>query len=69
MTVHRYSKDTIKGQVWETTITDHGDKIVLCEIHSRLKTSKVIKEVEKVISRREAEEYKINNSQWLIESY
>ena len=68
-TIHRYSKDTIKNQVWETCIIENETNIVLSEIHLRRDNFKVIKEVEKEITKQEAENYKEKNKQWHIETY
>ena len=68
-TIHRYSKDTIKNQVWETCIIENETNIVLSEIHLRRDNCKVIKEVEKEITKQEAEKYKEKNKQWHIETY
>jgi len=68
-TIHRYSKDTIKNQVWETCIIENETSIVLSEIHLRRDNFKVIKEVEKEITKQEAENYKEKNKQWHIETY
>ena len=68
-TIHRYSKDTIKNQVWETCIIENENNIILSEIHLRMDNFKVIKEVEKQITQQEAENYKEKNKQWHIETY
>lgn len=68
-TIHRYSKDTIKNQVWEIFITEKKNKIIFTEIHFRKDTFKVIKEVEKEITQEEAAIYKEKNKEWHIETY
>ena len=68
-TIHRYSKDTIKNQVWETCIIENENNITLSEIHLRRDNCKVIKEVVKQITQVEAENYKERNKQWHIETY
>ena len=68
-TIHRYSKDTIKNQVWETCIIENENNIILSEIHLRRDNFKVIKEVKKQISQQEAEIYKEKNKRWHIETY
>jgi len=67
--IHRYSKDTIKNQVWETCIIENENNIILSEIHLRRDNFKVIKEVKKQISQQEAEIYKEKNKRWHIETY
>ena len=67
--IHRYSKDTIKNQVWETCIIENENNIILLEIHLRRDNFKVIKEVEKQITKQEAEFYKEKNKKWHIETY
>lgn len=68
-TIHRYSKDTIKGQVWETSIRESENSIILSEIHIRRSGFDIIKEVEKEITKDQAEAYKEKNKKWHIETY
>jgi len=67
--IHRYSKDTIKNQVWETCIIENENNIILLEIHLRRDNFKVIKEIEKQITKQDAEIYKEKNKKWHIETY
>jgi site-specific DNA-cytosine methylase len=57
-TIHRYSKDTIRKQVWETCIIENEDKIILSEIHMRTDNGEIIKQIEKEITNEEAGIYK-----------
>lgn len=68
-TIYRYSRDTIKKQVWENCIIESEDKIMLSEIHLRRDNCEVIKQVEKEISKEESDRYKEKNKQFLIEVY
>jgi hypothetical protein len=68
-TVSRYSKDTIRNQVWESSITEDNGVYILHEVHLRNDVDKVIKEVEKVITEEEAIVYKEKNKEWHIETY
>ena len=68
-TIHRYSKDTIKNQVWEICIIESENTITLSEMHFRKNTHKVIKEVVKQITKKDAENYKEKNKNWHVETY
>ena len=68
-TTSRYSKDTLKNQVWETSIVEENGTFTIYETHLRRDCFRVIKEVEKVISKEEAEQYKEKNKDFLIETY
>ena len=67
--IYRYSRDTIKNQVWENCIIESEGKIILSEIHLRRDNCEVIKQVEKYISKEESEMYKEKNKNWLVEVY
>jgi hypothetical protein len=68
-TIHRYSRDTIKNQVWEACIIEDGDSITLSQTHWRVDNCRVIAEVTKQISVAEAEDYKDRHKEWHIETY
>lgn len=67
--IYRYSRDTIKNQVWENCIIESEGEIILSEIHLRRDNCEVIKQVEKYISKEESEMYKEKNKNWLVEVY
>jgi hypothetical protein len=68
-TISRYSKDTLKNQVWETCIIEDNNVFKMYETHLRRDKFKVIKEVEKIISKEEADQYKEKNKEFHIETY
>lgn len=67
--VYRFSKDTIKKQVWESSIIFSDDSIILYESHIRTDTFKTIKEIKKYITEEQAQEYINVNNIYLIEKY
>jgi hypothetical protein len=69
MTTHRYQQDTISGQVWETSITDNGCDITLIATHMARDTGKVIKQVQKIITRTELVIYQSKNQIFHLETY
>lgn len=68
-TIYRYSKDTIKGQVWESSLVIDKESIVLHETHERLNPYKIIKDVTKTLTQEEAFLYQEKNKEHLIETY
>ena len=68
-TIYRYSKDTIKKQVWETCIIESENTIILSEIHMRTDNCEIIKQIEKEITKEYAENYKEKNKNYIIEIY
>ena len=68
-TIYRYSRDTIKKQVWENCIIESENKIILSEIHMRTDNCEIIKQIEKEITKKESDIYKEKNKQYLIETY
>ncbi len=68
-TIHRYLKSTIKNQVWEISIIEDSDSIMLYETHFRKDNSKIIKEVKKALTKEVAEAYKESNKYFHVETY
>jgi hypothetical protein len=68
-TIHRYQKDTIRNQAWETSITIDGDTITMDKIHFRKDNYDVIKEVSETITPKEMETFMRKNQMYHIETY
>jgi hypothetical protein len=68
-TIHRYQKDTIRGQMWELTIIEDGDDITLYKTHFIKDNYEVVKEVSETISRKEADKYMKKNLPYHIETF
>lgn len=70
MKVHRYEKDTLKGQTWEMSLIEdiHGN-FALYSIHSRKSGGLPIKDNVQVLSLEEASAYMSENQEFLIETY
>ncbi len=67
--VFRFSKDTIKNQVWESSVIFSNNNVMLYESHIRTDSFKTIKEFEKELTEEEAREYITLNKEFLIEKY
>lgn len=68
--INRYIKDTIKGQRWECLIIENEDETFqLRRQHARKDNGKIIKDVTDQITKSQAERYKIENKQYLAETY
>lgn len=68
-TIHRYQKDTIRNQVWETSIIVEDEKITMTKIHFRKDNYNVLKEVSETIKENKMKCFMDKNSLYHIESY
>lgn len=68
-TIHRYQKDTIRNQVWETSIIVGPDKITMHKVHFRKDNYAVIKEVSETITEKKMKSFMDKNSIYHVESY
>ena len=68
-TIYRFSKDTIRNQILESSVTYSDSKIILSESHIRTDSFKTIKEFEKELTDEEAQQYISINKDYLIEKY
>jgi hypothetical protein len=68
-TIHRYQKDTIRGQMWELCIIEDGDTITLHKTHLIKDNSEIVKEVSETINRKVADKYMKKNLPYHIETY
>jgi hypothetical protein len=69
VTTYRYTRDTIRNQMWENSIIETEGKIILSEIHMKKDDGEIIKEIEKELTPEQSQKYKEKNKMWLIEIY
>lgn len=68
-TIYRYNKPTLKHQIWDISIIEDNKtgEVLFSELHWVTKNVRIIKDVERLITQKQADAYKVKNAEHFVE--